>query len=80
MLCFSAMESGAPPWQTAVLQQLLRRLHIVVEHHRHHRQSVDARDVVGLVLAEHERRHRDQIIKYRAALEDAVRSLLYGIR
>lgn len=74
------MEVRKKPWEPLVLQELLRRLRTVVEHHRYHGQSVDARQMVALVLAEFERSHQQQIVQYRATLEEAVRALLHDIR
>jgi len=78
VLCLGPM--AADSWDAMIVEQLLRRVQVVVQHHRHFEQPIDAREVVALVLAEHERRQREKIVQYRSILEDAVRALVHDIR
>jgi hypothetical protein len=76
----AAMPADRADWESALLEQLMRRVQIVVEHHRHHEQPLDARQIVAYVLAEHERKHRGELAQIRSMLEEAVRSLIHGLR
>ncbi len=67
-------------WEAALLEQLMRRVQIVVEHHRHCQQPIDPREIVAYVLAEQERKHQGQLAQVRSMLEEAVRSLIHGLR
>jgi hypothetical protein len=59
--------------------QLLRRVQIVVGHHRYRGLAVDARAVVQRVLASYPARP-PRLLQYRALLEEAVDSLVRGFR
>ncbi|MCU1281728.1 MAG: hypothetical protein JWM53_5274 [bacterium] len=73
------MDSDSRTLDPEAWEQLLRRAHAVVEHHRYHRQPIDAREVVGRVLATYPSRAA-RIVQYRALLEEAVDSLIRGFR
>ena len=81
MLCESSMAAADPStWETALLEQLMRRVQIVVEHHRHRQQPIDPREIVAYVLGEHERKHQGQLARIRSLLEEAVQSSIHGLR
>lgn len=63
----------------AVLRRLLQRAEVVVRHHRHLKQPIDTQRVVQLVLAGQAARSAE-VGLYRALLEEAVGSLLHGLR
>ena len=61
----------------SIVEHLLRRARVIVEHYRRHQQPIDAREVVRRTLA---RQPRAMILQYRALLEEAVESFLRGFR
>ncbi len=71
------MKVARRPDSASQWERLLRRACVIVRHHRYHRQPVEARDVVDRVL-----RHAgdENIVQYRGALEEAVRSLIHDLR
>jgi hypothetical protein len=73
------MESDRRTSDVAVFDRLLRRARIVVAHYRYRGQPIDARRVVQRVLADCAE-CAEHSIRYRAALEEAVRSLTIGLR
>ena len=66
--------------EAALVAQLMRRVQIVIEHHRHHQQEIDAREIVAYVLAEQARKHQGQLAQIRCLLEEAAQSLIHGLR
>jgi hypothetical protein len=73
------MEAHGRSWSSTVFEQLLRRAQIVIQHHRYRQQPIDAREVVDRVRATYERR-LENFVQYRGVLEEAVRSLIHGVR
>lgn len=61
----------------SIVDKLLRRAWVIVEHYRRHRQPVDAREVVRRTLAS---QPQEKIVQYRAILEEAVESFIHGFR
>jgi len=73
------MHAPRPSFTSSRLAALLRRAHVVIRHHRHYRQPIDARAVVERVPAAAARPGED-VVQYRALLEEAVRSLIHDVR
>jgi hypothetical protein len=63
-----------------IFEQLLRRAQVVVQHHRYHQQAVDAHEVVERVLATCDAGRASIALQYRGLLQEAVLSLIHGIR
>ena len=63
-----------------IFEQLLRRAQIVVQHHRYHQQAVDASEVVERVLATCDADRARLALRYRGLLQQAVSSLIHGLR
>ena len=64
----------------SIFEQLLRRAQIVVQHHRYHQQAVDAHEVVERVLATCDAGRANMALQYRGLLQQAVLSLIHGLR
>ncbi|MCW3031432.1 MAG: hypothetical protein JWM66_1565 [Solirubrobacterales bacterium] len=73
------MDSNGHARGAAAWERLLRRAHIVVEHHRYRGQPIDVRDVVERVLATSPFVGKE-VLRYRALLQEAVASLIRGLR
>ena len=73
------MESDRTTSDVAVFDRLLRRARIVVAHYRYRGQPIDARRVAQRIVADCAP-GSEQSLRHRAALEEAVRSLIHGLR
>jgi hypothetical protein len=73
------MELDRKARDAAVLERLLRRAGLVIQHYRYRGQPVDVRGVVRRVLTSCKDRP-ENVMQYRADLEAAVRSLIHGFR
>jgi hypothetical protein len=60
-----------------IVEKLLRRARVIIEHYRRYNQPVDAREVVRRTLAT---QPPEKILQYRALLEEAVESFIHGFR
>ena len=72
--------SDAKAMDAPIFEQLLRLDQVVVRHHRYHQQAVDAHEVVERVLATYDPGRPGIAHQYRGLLQEAVRSLIHGIR
>ena len=61
----------------SIVETLLRRARVIIEHYRRYNQPVDAREVVRRTLAT---QPPEKILQYRALLEEAVESFIHGFR
>lgn len=66
--------------EALLFARLLRRAHIIVEHHRYHGQEIDPRDIAERALRGQGPTGDAPLGRYRQPLEEAVSALVHGLR